>query len=107
MIELVEYLKEDKTSPFAEWLDRLDVQAALRVRRALARIELGNFGDSKSVGEGIIECRLAYGPGYRIYYGRDGDALVILLVGGTKKRQQKDIETAKIYWIDYKARKGT
>lgn len=107
MIELVEYLKEDETSPFAEWLDRLDVQAALRVRRALARIELGNFGDSKNVGGGVAECRLAYGPGYRIYYGRDGDALVILLVGGTKKRQQKDIETAKIYWIDYKARKGT
>ena len=70
-------------------------------------MELGNFGDSKGVGEGVLECRINYGPGYRVYYGRDGDELVILLVGGAKKHQQADIERAQGYWADYKARKGT
>lgn len=68
-------------------------------------MELGNFGDSKGVGEGVIEYRITFGPGYRIYYGRDGDELVILLIGGTKKRQQNDIEKAQEYLSDYKARK--
>lgn len=106
MITVVEYLTEEGASPFGEWLDDIDVQAALRVRRALAKVELGNFGDSKGVGEGVAEYRLTYGPGYRIYYGRDGDELVILLAGGTKKRQSTDIDRAKNYWADYKARKG-
>lgn len=106
MIEVIEYLKEDETSPFAEWFDEIETNAALRVRRAIAKIELGNLGDSKSVGSGVIEYRLTYGPGYRIYYGRDGDAIIVLLAGGTKKRQQNDIETAQEYWADYKSRKG-
>jgi len=72
---------------------------------ALTRIELGNLADHKSVGAGVWELRLDFGPGYRIYFGKDGDRLVILLGGGTKKRQQKDIETAKDLWQEYKRRK--
>jgi putative addiction module killer protein len=68
-------------------------------------MEQGNFSTTKGIGEGILECRIDFGPGYRIYFGRDGDALVILLGGGTKKRQQKDIETAKKLWKEYKRRK--
>ena len=72
---------------------------------ALVRMEQGNFSNAKSVGEGVLEIRVDFGPGYRIYFGRDGDQIVILLGGGTKKRQQKDIEAAKILWKEYKRRK--
>lgn len=106
-MEIVEYLDEAGESPFGKWFAKIDSQAALKVRRSVARMELGNFGDSKGVGEGVLECRINYGPGYRVYYGRDGDELVILLVGGAKKHQQADIERAQGYWADYKARKGT
>ncbi|WP_309500829.1 MULTISPECIES: type II toxin-antitoxin system RelE/ParE family toxin [unclassified Neorhizobium] len=74
---------------------------------ALARIGQGNLSNVKSVGAGVLEYRIDYGPGYRIYLGRDGEQLVILLVGGTKKRQQNDIETALGYWQNYKSRKGS
>lgn len=105
MSKIGEYLDENGRSAVGEWFDRLDSQAALKVRRSIARMEAGNFGDSKSVGKGVIECRIDFGPGYRLYYGRDGDELVILLAGGTKKRQQKDIGTAQEHWAAYKARK--
>jgi len=105
MVEIVEYIDEEGESPFGKWFAEVDIQAALRVRRALARMEQGNFGDSKGIGEGVIERRIPFGPGYRLYYGRDGVALVILLIGGTKKRQSTDIDAAKQYWADYKARK--
>lgn len=72
---------------------------------AISRFEQGNFGDSKSTGGGVWECRIHVGAGYRIYFGKDGDALVILLGGGTKKRQQNDIDRAKAFWKDYKQRK--
>ena len=65
----------------------------------------GNLSSSKGIGEGVFECRIDFGPGYRIYFGKDGDALVILLGGGTKKRQEKDIVNAKILWKEYKRRK--
>ena len=68
-------------------------------------MEQGNFSNSKSIGEGVFECRIDFGPGYRIYFGKDGDALVILLGGGKKKRQQKDIAKAKLLWKEYKRRK--
>jgi putative addiction module killer protein len=84
---------------------KLNAPAAAKVTTALVRIEQGNFSTAKGIGSGILECRIDFGPGYRIYFGRDGDALVILLGGGTKKRQQKDIETAKKLWKEYKRRK--
>lgn len=71
----------------------------------IARVRSGNFGDSKSVGFGVIELRIPYGPGYRVYFGRDGASLVVLLCGGDKSTQSKDIENAKKYWSDYQERK--
>jgi len=105
MIEVLQYEAEDGGCPFADWFDRLDVSAALKVRTAIARMEVGNFGDVKSVGEGVSERRIDFGPGYRLYFGRDGQDLVLLLVGGTKRRQQADIDRAKGLWADYKERK--
>ena len=105
MIVVTQYETEEGSCPFADWFDGIDARAAVKVRTAIARIETGNFGDVKSVGGGVSERRIDFGPGYRVYFGRDGDALVILLVGGTKKRQQKDIEQAKALWAEYKRRK--
>lgn len=72
------------------------------VTRAIVRLEQGNFSSVKSVGEGVFEYRIDFGPGYRVYFGQDGQMLVILLTGGTKKRQQRDIDAAHTYWQDYK-----
>ncbi|MCL4261740.1 MAG: type II toxin-antitoxin system RelE/ParE family toxin [Anaerolineae bacterium] len=102
IIELLEYLTEDDRNPFREWLEGLrDQQARARIRIRLNRIRLGNFGDCKSVGSGISELRIPYGPGYRIYFGRKGDTVVILLYGGDKSTQSRDIALAKAYWNDY------
>ena len=79
--------------------------ARAKVARALVRMEQGNLSNVKSIGEGVLEYRIDFGPGYRVYFGRDGEVLVILLTGGTKKRQQRDIEAAKEYWRDYKQTK--
>ncbi len=105
MIELREYLDEAGRSPFARWFNKLDTRAAAKVATALMRIAQGNLSNVKGVGGGVYEYRLDHGPGYRIYFGKDGDKLVILLAGGTKKRQQSDIEAAQAYWADYKRRK--
>ena len=79
---------------FAEWFADLDATARAKVTRAIARMEQGNLSNVKSVGEGVLEYRIDFGPGYRVYFGRDGETLVILLTGGTKKRQQSDIDRA-------------
>ena len=84
--------------------DRLEAVAAAKVAVALTRMASGNFGDHKSVGDGVSECRIDFGPGYRVYFGRDGAEIVILLAGGTKKRQAYDIADAKARWLDYKGR---
>ena len=105
MIELVVYVTEEGKAPFDDWFDKLDTVAALKVRTALARIETGNLGDVKPIGQGVSERRITFGPGYRVYFGKDGGKIVILLCGGTKKRQSKDIEQAKAFWDDYKNRK--
>jgi putative addiction module killer protein len=105
MVEVVQYETEEGACPFADWFDGLDARAAAKVRTAIARIETGNLGDVKPVGEGVSERRIDFGPGYRVYFGQDGQRLVILLLGGTKKRQQRDIAQAKAYWRDYKQRK--
>jgi len=105
MITIREYIDPKGHSSYAKWFNRLNAPAAAKVTTALVRIEQGNFSTTKGIGAGILECRIDFGPGYRIYLGRDGDTLVILLGGGTKKRQQKDIETAKKLWKEYKRRK--
>ena len=99
MVELVVYVTEDGKAPFDEWFNKIDTAAALKVRTALARIQAGNFGDGKPVGQGVSERRMPFGPGCRVYFGKDGDRLVILLCGGTRKRQ------AKAFWENHKARK--
>ena len=101
-IELLEYLTESGRNPFREWLEELrDRQARAKVRVRLNRIRLGNFGDCKSVGDGVTELRIPYGPGYRVYFGRKGNTVVILLYGGHKKTQSSDNTLAKKYWDDY------
>lgn len=105
MIEVVQYETEEGQCPFSEWFDSLDTSAALKVRTAVARMEAGNLGDVKPVGEGVSERRIDFGPGYRVYFGQDGRRLIVLLAGGTKRRQRGDIERAKAYWADYKRRK--
>jgi putative addiction module killer protein len=104
-VQILEYLDPTGRSPFAAWFEALDVQAAAKVTVALARIEQGNLSNVKGVGSGVFEYRIDFGPGYRLYFGRDGDALVILLAGGTKSRQQKDIAAAQARWAEYKRRK--
>ena len=105
MFEVTEYLDEDGRSPFGRWFDRLDAQAAAKVRTALAKIENGNMSNVQSVGQGVEEYRIHSGPGYRVYFGRDDEVLIVLLGGGTKRRQQADIEAARDLWRDYKDRK--
>lgn len=104
-IEVREYQTEDGRKPFQEWLRNLrDREARVRVRVRLDRILLGNLGDTKSVGRGVSELRISYGPGYRIYFGQDGNRIVILLCGGDKRTQRQDIEEAYLFWADYKRR---
>ncbi len=105
MAELQYFLDLDGESPFEDWFIALDVRAGAKVTTALIRLEQGNISNVKSVGAGVSEIKIDWGPGYRIYFGRDGEALVILLKGGTKKRQDDDIKTAKLFWQDYKRRR--
>ncbi len=105
-MQILEYLDVAGHSPYRDWFDGLDAQAAAKVTVALTRIEFGNLSNVKGVGAGVQEYRIDFGPGYRIYFGRDGDRLVILLAGGTKSRQQNDIATAQKRWTDYKKRKN-
>jgi putative addiction module killer protein len=104
-VRIVEYLTVEGRSPFADWFADLNPQAAAKVTSTLLRIELGNLASLKSIGGGILESRIDWGPGYRIYLAREGGDLVILLTGGTKRRQQQDIETARANWKDYKLRR--
>lgn len=101
-IEIREYLTTDEHNPFRAWLlDLRDAQTRARIRVRLNRVRLGNLGDFRSVGAGVHELRLQFGAGYRIYFGRSGSALVILLCGGDKSSQKRDIERAQSYWVDY------
>lgn len=102
---VAEYVCEDGTSPYRAWFEGLHAQAAAKVATAVARLELGNVSRVKWIGV-LGECRVDWGPGYRIYLGKDGDRLIILLGGGTKQRQHADIERARAMWAEYKARKA-
>jgi putative addiction module killer protein len=100
-----QYEDENGRSPFAQWFDDLHAPAAAKVTTAIVRLEQGNFSNVKPVGSGVSEYRVDFGPGYRVYFGWDGDQIIILLGGGTKKRQQRDINLAIERWLDYKRRK--
>ncbi len=105
VLTVVEYVRQDASNPFRTWFNSLHAQAAAKVATATLRLELGNTSRVKWLGA-IGEYRIDWGPGYRIYLARDGDALIILLGGGTKQRQQADIERAGVLWAEYKARKA-
>ena len=105
MFGIGEYTDTEGRSPYARWFDRLNARAAAKVTTNLIRIEQGNMSSVKGAGEGIFESRIDFGPGYRIYFGREGSVLIILLGGGTKKRQQHDFETARARWREYRRRK--
>ena len=108
MSEIRYYQAADGYEPFAEWYENLEATARAKITRAILRLEQGNFSNVKSVGEGVFECRIDFGPGYRVYFGQDRQTLVILLTGGTKKRQQRDVDAAHHYWRDYKqSKRGT
>jgi len=105
VIELRQYIDRQGRNPFDRWFEKLDNDTQARVVVALDRFERGNSSAAKGVGTGVFELRLDFGPGYRVYFGKDGDTLVILLGGGTKKRQQTDIIAAQTLWQEYKKRK--
>jgi putative addiction module killer protein len=105
MIEVFRYQTEVGKEPLTDWLLSLrDKQAQAKIRVRLRRLEAGNFGDCYSVGDGVYELREHLGAGYRVYFGRHGQAVVILLCGGSKKTQPGDIKVAKVYWEDWKRR---
>jgi len=102
---LEEYVTVAGRCPFSEWLNGLkDRRARARIRVRLDRVSLGNFGECRSVGGGLHELVIDYGPGYRVYFGEVGDRIVLLLTGGSKGTQQRDIDQAKAYWADFRSR---
>ena len=102
---LREYVTSDGKNPFRKWLHAVrDASVRAKVRVRLNRVRLGNFGDAKAVGSGVSELRIPYGPGYRVYFARAGSTVVLLLCGGDKSSQKRDIATAKEYWLDYQRR---
>jgi putative addiction module killer protein len=102
--ELWIYVTAEGREPFSEWLNSLrDQRARAKIRVRLDRVSLGNFGDCHSVGDGVQELRIDYGPGYRAYFGQEETTIVLLLCGGDKHTQSNDIETAKRYWSEYRS----
>ena len=105
MIEIFRYQRSNGEEPLTDWLQSLrDKQAQAKVRVRIQRLEAGNFGDCYAVGEGVYELREHLGAGYRVYFDRHGQVVVILRCGGSKKSQPADIKTAKAYWEDWKRR---
>lgn len=105
MIEVRRYQRVDGAVPLTDWLaDLRDARARAKLEIRFRRVSLGIFGDIKPVGEGVLELREDIGPGYRVYIGRHGATLVILLCGGDKRSQDADIQRAKEYWLDWKRR---
>lgn len=96
-----EYVAADGTSPFRRWLTRLAVDARARIQARVFRFEAGNLGDHKALGDGVWEARLDFGPGYRVYFAKTERTVILLLIGGDKRSQSKDINQAKQYWAQY------
>ena len=106
--EIRNYLKADGTDPFEDWYNSLrDTTGKNKIRLRLKRVMIGNLGDCKSVGEGVFELRINYGPGYRVYFGQVGLTVVVILVAGDKSTQEQDIRQAIAYWKDYERREST
>jgi len=105
MIAVRQYVAPDGRNRFERWFESLNAPAALKVRTALARLEAGNTAALKAVGQGVHEVRIDFGPGYRVYLGKDGDEIVVLLGGSTKVRQHAAISDAQAAWAEYRQRK--
>ena len=104
-MKISNYITEDGKEPFAEWIKKLrDGQTRTRILKSVAKMRLGNFGDTEPVGKGVSETKLDFGAGYRIYYAKQGNEIIFLLFGGEKDSQQKDIKKAVEYWTEFKAR---
>jgi putative addiction module killer protein len=102
--EIQQYITSDGKIPFDEWLNSLrDIRAKARIAQRLDRLQLGNLGDYKSIGDGLYELRIDYGSGYRIYFGQIGLVVILLLCGGDKSTQNRDIRKAKEYWRDFRS----
>jgi len=105
--EIRRYTTPEGRSPFSEWLDSLrDRNVRVRIKSRLDRVEQGNLGDFKSVGQGVFELRINYGPGYRVYFGQVGLTIVVILIAGDKSTQEQDIRQAIEYWTDYEKREN-
>lgn len=100
-MDVREYLTADGRNPYREWLDALDATPRARIQARVLRFSVGNLGDHKSVGGGVWEGRVMFGPGYRIYFGKDGAQLVLLLLGGDKSTQTADVIRAQASWKAY------
>lgn len=105
-VQVLEYLDAYGRSPYAVWFENLNATAAAKVAAVLYRLEMGNFSSVKGVGGGVFERKIDFGPGYRIYFGKDGETVVVLLGGSGKQRQREAIVAAQERWADYKRRKG-
>lgn len=102
MKEVRLYQTASGREPFADWLENLnDYKTVRRIQKRLLKLEEGHYGDAKTLGEGLYELRFFFGAGYRVYFGEDGDSIVLLLLGGDKDSQRRDIERARIYWREY------
>jgi len=105
-VRVVVYIDAAGRSTFTRWFEGLNAEASAKVTTALYRMGQGNFSNVEGVGGGVFEYRIDFGPGYRVYFGKDGEALVILLGGSSKKRQQRAIDAARQSWTEYKRRKA-
>jgi putative addiction module killer protein len=106
--QIVFYADEDGNEPFQVWIDGLrDKQGRRRIISRLFRVQQGNYGDVKPIGEGLSELRIFFGPGYRVYFGEEGGNIVVILCGGDKDSQGRNIEDAKAYWKEYNSRAET
>jgi putative addiction module killer protein len=100
-LTIKEYLSADGRSYFGEWLQSLDISTKARIQARILRFEMGNLGDHKSIGGSLWEARVMFGPGYRIYFGKDGLSIILLLLGGDKSSQERDIRKARRLWEEY------
>lgn len=105
MIRITQYIDANGSSPFEKWFMGLNSIAAAKITKSIYKLEQGNFSNVEGVGSGVFEYKLDFGPGYRIYFGKEGEQIIILVYGGTKKKQSQDIYKAIEYWQDYKKRK--
>ena len=99
--QVKEYVTSDGKIPYRDWLNSLDAQVKARIQARIFRFELGNLGDHKSVGKGVWEARIQFGPGYKVYFGKEEGRIILLLFAGDKSTQSRDIKKAQTYWEEY------